>query len=344
MVTGRARFIADVNFPHQLCMRVVRSTHAHGIIRSVDATSALAMPGVVEVWTTADVSDVPPIYPRSGQFKNLWPYCQSILAKDRVRYIGDPVAVVFAEDAGLAEDAAERVVIDFEELPPLVSATAQPAEFAPGRTTEAAVVQQGYGDVEAAFRDAHTIVELELTTGRHASVPMETRGAIGRYEADRDILELHGAAKVPHRNREQLADMLGRAPSSVHLHEYHVGGGFGGRGEIYPEDVLVMVATLRLGRPVKWIEDRLEHMMCSNQSRQQHHIIRAAANSEGRLLAIDDEFFTDQGAYIRTHETRVSDLTCALLPGPYRVPAYNIVGHVRLTNKTPAATYRSPWI
>ena len=178
--------------------------------------------------------------------------------------------------------------------------------------------------------------------GRHSGVPLETRGAIGRYDASRDILELHGAAKVPHRNRDLLAHMLRRSPSSIHVHEAHVGGGFGIRGEIYPEDVLVCVAAMRLGRPVKWIEDRREHLVCANHSRQQRHKIRAALDAEGRILALDDEFWHDQGAYVRTHAIRVPMMICGILPGPYRVPAYRSLGHFRLTNKTPAATYRAP--
>ena len=191
-------------------------------------------------------------------------------------------------------------------------------------------------------RAAHAVVELDLAIGRHSGVPMETRGAIARYDAARDMLEMHGAAKVPHWNRDNIARMLRRAPSTVHLFEGHVGGGFGIRGELYPEDVLVCVAALRLGRPVKWIEDRREHLIAANHSRQQHHRVRAAVDAQGRILGIDDEFFHDQGGYVRTHAATVPDLAAAMLPGPYRVPNYRAVGHVRLTNKTPGGTYRAP--
>jgi CO/xanthine dehydrogenase Mo-binding subunit len=215
-------------------------------------------------------------------------------------------------------------------------------EFERGLTTEAGVVQKKYGDIDAAFRDAHSIVALDLVIGRHSGVPMETRGAIARHDVARDVLEMHGAAKVPHWNRDQIARMLGRSPSTVHLYEGHVGGGFGIRGELYPEDVLVCAAALRLGRPIKWIEDRREHLMAANHSRQQRHHIRAAIDADGRILGIDDEFFHDQGAYVRTHAATVPDLTAAMLPGPYRVPAYRAVGRIRLTNKTPGGTYRAP--
>ncbi len=128
----------------------------------------------------------------------------------------------------------------------------------------------------------------------------------------------------------------------MHLIGGHVGGGFGIRGELYPEDVLVCVAALRLGRPVKWIEDRREHLIAANHSRQQRHQVRAAVDADGHILAIDNEFFHDQGGYVRTHAATVPDLAAAMLPGPYRVPAYRARGHVRLTNKTPGGTYRAP--
>jgi aerobic carbon-monoxide dehydrogenase large subunit len=342
LVIGRGRFAGDISFPHQLHMRVVRSNHAHGKILSIDVGAARALPGVLAAWTAAEIADIPPVDFREGRIEKLEPYRQPVLATDRVRYVGEPVAAVFAQDAYVAEDAADLVTMEIEELPVLLSADEEPAEFSPGRSSEAALLHQGYGDVDAAMRAAHTVVELELAIGRHTGVPLETRGAIGRYDAARDILELHGAAKVPHRNRDLLARMLERSPSSIHVSESHVGGGFGIRGELYPEDVLVCVAAMRLGRPVKWIEDRREHLIAANHSRQQLHKIRAAVDAEGRILAIDDEFFHDQGAYVRTHATRVATMTCGILPGPYRVPAYRSTGHFRLTNKTPAATYRSP--
>ena len=342
LVRGRGRFIGDVNFAHQLHMRVVRSPVAHGRLLGVNADEALKQRGVHAVWSAKDVADIGPIDYREGRIEKLEPYRQPILARDFVRYVGEPVAVVFAQDAYVAEDAADLVVLDIAELPPIVHADAPPGEFAPGLSTAAAIVQQGFGDVAAAFAKAHAVVELDLTIGRHAGVPLETRGAIGRYDAARDVLELHGAAKVPHKNRESLARMLGRSTTTMHLFEYHVGGGFGIRGEIYPEDILVLVAAQRLGRPVKWIEDRREHLMTANQSRQQRHMVKAAVDREGRLLALRNEFFHDQGGYPRTHAMRVAETTCGILPGPYKVEAYSAVGHYRLTNKTPAATYRAP--
>lgn len=342
LLRGQGRFAADINFPNQLHMRVVRSTYAHGRIVSVDLAPALAIPGVVAAWSFKDVADIPPIDFRLTRLEQLAAYRQTILAKDKVRYVGDPVAVVFAEDSYLAEDAAEHVEVEIEELPVILHADGEVGEFRDGLPTETALIEKTYGDVDAAFARAHAIVELTLSIGRHSGVPLETRGAIGRYIAETDMLEMYGAAKVPHWNRDQLAKMFGRTAANTNLFEGHVGGGFGVRGELYPEDVLVCLAALRLGRPVKWIEDRRENLIATNHSRQQTHHIRAAIDQTGNILAIDDEFFHDQGGYMRTHAATVPDLAAAMLPGPYRIPAYRARGHIRLTNKTPGGTYRAP--
>ncbi|MGB7258649.1 MAG: molybdopterin cofactor-binding domain-containing protein, partial [Pseudolabrys sp.] len=252
------------------------------------------------------------------------------------------LAVVFAQDQYAAEDAAELVEVATEQRRPLLDAAEEPGFYDHERRTEPGIVRKGYGDIDAAFRNAHAIVSLELSVGRHSGVPIETRGAIARYDEERDILEMHGAAKVPHWNRDQLAQLLGRKRESVQLYEGHVGGGFGIRGELYPEDVLACAAALKFRKPVKWIEDRREHLIAANHSRQQLHRIRAAIDSQGHILGIEDEFFHDNGAYMRTHAATVPDLAAAMLPGPYRVPAYRATGYIRLTNKTPCGTYRAP--
>ena len=346
LLLGQGRFAADVILERQVAMRVVRSPVAFGRLLSVDIDDALALPGVVAVWTAADVADLPPIDFRMTRVDGLEPYRQYVLARDFVRYVGEPVAVVFAEDSYIAEDAADLVFCDIDDLAPTLDPRGAPSLFAPGVSpelfNEPAVVVKSYGDLDAAFAAAHAIVALELTVGRHTGVPMETRGAIAVHDAATDTLTMYGAAKVVHYNRDAIARMLGRAPERLQLSEGHTGGGFGVRGELYPEDVLVCAAAQRLGRPVKWIEDRREHLIACNHSRDQIHTLRAAVDAEGFILGLEDHFITDQGAYIRTHGVTVSDLAAALLPGPYFIPAYRVEGHVRLTNKTPAGTYRAP--
>src|SRR5271154_1334221 len=156
LLTGRGRFAADISFAQQLHMRIVRSNFAHGRLRSIDADAALAMPGVHAVWTGADVADIPPIDFRLTRIEGLEPYRQPILAQDRVRYVGEPVAVVFSADPYSAEDAADLVTVEVEELPELLAADAPPGEFAAGYSTEAAIVRKGFGDVAAAFAASHT--------------------------------------------------------------------------------------------------------------------------------------------------------------------------------------------
>src|SRR5437868_2088017 len=342
LLTGSGRFAADITVPDMLYMRIVRSPVAFGRLAGLRIAEALAHPGAVAVWTAEDVADIPPIGFRMTLVPGLEPYRQPILADGHVRFVGEPVAAVFAADPYTAEDIADLVAPEIEPSAPWLDPAASPREFAPGRSTEAAVITKAYGDLDGAFAEANAVVTLELITGRHSGVPLETRGAIAVPETASGILRLYGAAKVPHYNRQALAAMLGLPLDRIHLHEGHVGGGFGIRGELYPEDVLTCAAAMRLGRPIKWIEDRYEHLVAANQSRGQVHRVRAAVDARGFILGLDDEFWFDQGAYIRTHGVTVPDLTAAMLPGPYVIPAYRSVGHVRLTNKTPCGTYRAP--
>ena len=342
LIRGQGLFASDVSFPRQLAMRLVRSSVAHGILRTVDVTAALASPGVVAVWTANDIADIAPIPLRAARPHGLEPYRQPILARDRVRYVGEPIAVIFAEDAYLAEDAEGLVAVEIASLPAVLEASAEATAFVEGLTTEPTVIRKEYGEVDAAFRDAAATVELELAIGRHAAVPMETRGIVARHVPATDVLELYGSSDKQHLKREELARLLNRPLPGVHLYDGHVGGGFGMRGELYSEDVLACLGALRLNRPIKWIEDRRENLLATPHSRQQLHRVRAAVDSQGRLLAMEDVFFHDQGAYVRTHGLRTADLAASMVPGPYHLPAFRVIGHIRLTNKTPVCAYRSP--
>jgi CO/xanthine dehydrogenase Mo-binding subunit len=171
---------------------------------------------------------------------------------------------------------------------------------------------------------------------------MEGRGVVAHYNNADRVLTVWSSTQMPHLVRTYISEELGLPESRIRVVAPDVGGGFGIRGEMYPEDVLVCAAALKFKRPIKWIEDRREHLIAANHSRQQRHKIRAAIDGNGRILGIDDEFFHDNGAYMRTHAATVPDLAAAMLPGPYRIPAYRARAHIRLTNKTPCGTYRSP--
>src|SRR5580704_5712494 len=204
LLTGNGRFAADFSLPDMLYMRVVRSPVAFGRLTDLRISEALAHPGTVAVWTAEDVADIPPIGFRMTSVPGLEPYRQLVFANGYVRYVGEPIAAVFAGDPYTAEDIADLVAPEIEPLAPCLDPTAPPSEFAPGRTTEAAVITKAYGDLDAAFARAYAVVALELIVGRHSGVPLETRGAIAVPEAASGILRLYGAAKVPHYNRQAL--------------------------------------------------------------------------------------------------------------------------------------------
>ena len=210
-------------------MRVVRSPVASGRIVATDLADARQAEGVVAVWDADDVREIPPIEYRQVLLPELTPYRQPILASGFVRYVGEPVALVIATDAYLAEDAADLVFVDLEDLPAVLDPRS-PGVIPPDLPSHAATVSKEYGDLDAAFDTADVVVEIEVGIGRHTGVPLETRGALGWHDAATGVLHVSGAAKLPHYNRDAIARMLGLPPSKVHLHEGHVGGGFGVRG------------------------------------------------------------------------------------------------------------------
>lgn len=302
------------------------------------------MSGVLGVWTAADLiadlGSMPFIQPRVSFDDAVIPYLQPVLALDRVRYVGEPVALIVATDRYVAEDAAELVFVDVETTTACVDTVASSSGeplFPEGN--EITILRAGFGD-PSAFSEAPVVIETDIRIGRHSGVPMETRGMVVEYDAG--SLIVHGATKVPHSNRSQLASHLGISPDLIRMKETSVGGGFGVRGEFYPEDLLVAWAALRSKRPIAWIEDRREHFLATNQSREQFHRATIVGDEGGRILGLRSEFWNDMGAYVRTHGIRVPDLTLSMFPGPYDIPAYEGIAHCVVTNKTPTATYRAP--
>jgi len=335
LLRGRGRFGDDISAPGQLWARIVRSPSAHGRIRQLDVADAARAPGVTAVVTARDLPAglvIPVRLAIAGT--DLGEFLQPVLARDTVRYVGEPLAVVVGEDPYACEDAAELVTADIADEPPVLDATSS------GDT--AAELTRGYGDTDAAFAAAAHVVRIELAIGRHSGVPLEPRCLLAVPGPDRGELAIFGMTKVPVWNRDLLAGMLGMDETLIRVHAIDAGGGFGVRGEFYPEDFLIPWLAITTGRPVKWAEDRAEHLMAVNHSRQQQHRIAAAFDADGRILALTDDIIHDNGAYCRTHGVAVPELTAAMLPGPYRVPAYRGRVRVVLTNKTPCGTYRAP--
>jgi aerobic carbon-monoxide dehydrogenase large subunit len=348
LLTGRASFVDDVRRPDMVHATILRSPHAHARIAGIEPAAALAMDGVLGVLTANDLPGGGPeipmrMFPQPGMER----FLQRPLAAEVVRYSGEPVAVVLAASRYLAEDAAEQIEVDYEPLRPVLdhrvaAQDASPAIHARAGSNVAARFVVENGNLEAAFAEADLVIERLIRCHRHAAVPLETRGIVAELDLALDELTVWGAAKIPHINRRILARMLGRTEESIRFVELSVGGGFGARGEFYPEDFLIPWCAIALGRPVAWTEDREEHLRSTNHSREQTHSIALALRADGTFLGLRDDLINDTGAYVRTHATVVPSMTAAMLPGPYRWNAYRCaVCHV-VTNKTPAGTYRAP--
>ena len=334
---GVGAFIDDLKRPASLFAAIVRSQHAHARIVKIDSDAAQRVVGFVRCVTAADIGEMIPIPVRIGANPSLTPYLQRPLASDIVRYVGEPIAIVLAETRLGAEDAGDLVEIDYEPL--TVIADAKAAEAA-GKIV--ARWDVALGDVDASFASADLVVRERFTVGRQTAVPMEPRGLLAEFDPGRRILTMWGPTKVPYFNRGVLSAMLRLPEAQIHFIEPDVGGGFGARGEFYPEDFLLPFAAIATGRPVKWIETRREHFLSINHSRGQEWEVAIAARKDGTLLGIDAAVRQDMGAYVRTHGTVVPALSAAHLTGPYIVPNYRCAITCVQTNRTPTATMRGP--
>ena len=347
MLAGRGSYVDDIRPPGMLHAAIVRSSHAHADLRRIDAARVRALPGVTFVATAADLGPVRPIPVRLGPRPGQEPFLQYPLAHHRVRYVGEPVALIVAADRYMAEDAADLIEIHYDPLPPLCDTDQALAPEAivlhdGGATNLAEMLVMGMGQPDGALAGAAVRIRHRFHIQRHSGVPLETRGLVASYDAGSGHLTVWGPTKVPHFNRQVLSDLLTLPADRIRFVEPDVGGGFGVRGEFYPEDFLIPWAAIRLRRPVKWIEDRREHLMAANHSRQQVHEVELGATNDGRVVALVDRICVDMGAYLRTHGVTVPELTAALLPGPYRIPHYRAEVSCVLTNKTPTGTYRAP--
>lgn len=347
LLTGRGCYVDDFPAPDALHAVVVRSQFAHGRLGRIDRAKACALPGVAAVLTADDIDGPVPCIPfRNPSIEQALPFRQPVIARGKVRHVGEPIAVVLAETRAIAEDAADLVVPEIEPLPPVAGTDAGRRNasclFEAQGTNTAISYVAARGDADAAFAGAAYRRREGFSIQRHSASPMETRGLVASWDPARCHLEVHGAAKVPFFNRGVLAGMLGLADDQVDLMELDVGGAFGVRGEFYPEDFLVPFAARRLGRTVRWQEDRHEHMKAANHSRELTFDIEIACNGEGKILGLRGRVTCDQGAYVGTTGGILASRAAQFLPGPYDIPALSLEVEGILTNKTPAGSYRGP--
>lgn len=349
LVRGEGTFIADYKRPGMVHAFVVRSPLAHARFGTIDRRAAIAAPGVVDVITAEDLPERGrPIPTRQFADEGSNRFLQRPLADGVVRYSGEPVAVVIADTRYRAEDAAELLSIDYEPLDVVLDGDEAVAPGAPLLQPDAGTNVAGHlvvetGAIDEAFAGADLVIKETFSVQRHAAVPLETRGLLAEYEPKSESLTVWGAAKIPHVNRAILTRLLGWSDESkVRMVELHVGGGFGARGEFYPEDYLIPFAAMRTGKPVMWVEDREENLRATNHSREQSHRVEIALKSDGTFLGLKDTLINNTGAYVRTHGMTVPGLSVSMLPGPYRWPAYRGEFRSVVTNKTPGGTYRSP--
>ncbi|MCZ6563824.1 MAG: xanthine dehydrogenase family protein molybdopterin-binding subunit, partial [Deltaproteobacteria bacterium] len=347
LLRGVGRFVGDIRRVGMLHAAILRSPCAHARILKVDTEAATKMAGVVAVLTFADMAGVKQIPMRMGKVEGLERSLQYPLARDKVRYVGEPVAVVVAESRYLAEDTLELIDVQYELLDAVTDPweAMQPGtpilhESVPDNIAAHFVVD--VGDIDRAMAEADEIIEEEFSVQRHAAVPLETRGLVAEFDEGRGVLSVWGPTKVIHTNRMILSELLDMPESCIHLIEPDVGGGFGARGEFYPEDFAIPFVAKHLKQPVCWIEDRSENLKATNHSREQGHYLKVAVKRDGTILGVEDRLYFNMGAYTRTHGAVPAISGSAMLRGPYKIANYRADVFCILTNKTPAGTYRSP--
>jgi carbon-monoxide dehydrogenase large subunit len=327
---------------------VLRSRHAHARLASVDVARALAAPGVRAVLTAADVPAAAVIPHRVPAPPGTERYLQPAIARGVVRYVGEPIALVVADDRYLAEDALALIDAVYEPLPAAGSvaqalAAGAPRLFPATESNNVAVIQMRVGDADAALAGARLVLGERFSHPRQTGAALETRGLLAVPPDPRGgELHLIGSTKCIHINRTILAPIFGIPPGALRLTEVDVGGGFGVRGELYPEDILVPLAAMKLGCPVRWIESRRESLMSTNHARDAEYAVEIGFDADGRILGLRTVIRADIGAYVRTAALVPSEFGAALLPGPYRVPNYACDLWSVVTNKTPVGTLRSP--
>jgi CO/xanthine dehydrogenase Mo-binding subunit len=338
-VWGGGRFTEDLAGSDALHLVVVRSDLPHALITGIDVSEALQRPGVVQVLTADDLEPLPRIPIRVGPTPRLESRLQPVLAEERVRYVGEPIAALLADSAAAAVDAAEAIRIDLFPLDPVDTSTG-PALWEEDADNMLVEVEARYGPMEEVMAAADHVHDFVFDTSRRTGLPIETRQLMAEWVDDE--LHLWGPTKFLRFTCRTLAGMLDIAPERVAPHRVDVGGMFGVRGEVYPEDYLIAWAARASGRMVRWHERRREHLLSINHSGEQHHRLRVAFDDSGVLRGLADQVILDMGAYPRPIGSRIPHIIVETLPGPYRWEAVDFRCRGIATTKTPTGTIRGP--
>ena len=348
ILTGSGTYVDDIKLPGMLHAAFLRSPYAHARITSIDTTEAKALPGVVAVYTGAEVQALlAPGAPSPGFFGPA-PWKFTVVASDKVRLVGDPVAIVVAESRYVAEDALELIEVDYDELPSVATAdqaldpTSPPIFEDLGSNVIAAPTKKIHGDVDGAFAKADRIVRAKLRQHRHQNVPMECRGLVASYDPDAGTLLIHGSNQGVGIAKMTMVGQLGLTPDKVRVICKDIGGSFGLKIGASREDIAVCAASKALGRPVKWIEDRNEHLSASGHAREESMDVEAAVTNEGDILGLKVKMVVDTGAYPGMGGM-IGGMVEGMLPGPYRLGALEFEFVAAVTNKATYVAYRGPW-
>ncbi len=346
LLTGNGAYVDDLKLPGMVHAGVIRSPHAHACIISIDSAEALAFPGVLAVYTASDLGpEVSSVTSRTDAgADDLRPVDHPILATEKVCYVGQAVAVVVAEDPYTLGDAMKLVQVEYAPLTavmdPVLASTPESPLLHPEIGTNVAMrVTRGGGDVEGAFERAHVTVSQRYDVQRLAPAPMEPRGAVAEYEPRRNMVTLRDSTQNPHGAKRNLVKALNRTEDSVRVVTPDVGGGFGEKGQFFPEEVAIPYIATLIGRPVKWIEDRQENTLCFH-GRGYVVDVDAAADAQGKILAMRVRLYADLGGFFLNSTATIPVLTSHRLTGPYHIPAMHLELLGVVTNKPPTGPYR----
>ena len=347
LLTGRGRYVGDVELPRLLHVAFVRSLHAHARVRAIDAATAAAQPGIVAVVTGRDPAFTGLCIRARSALPGYAETAQPVLAWPVARFAGEALAAIVGADRYSVEDAAGLVTVDYEPLDAAVDVLRATHDHAPRVHEEAPgnaylVRRFQAGDVDRALEIATVVVERSFRTNRHCAAPLEGRAGLAEWSAAEEKLTLWSATQVPHLVRHLLGEILALPENRIRVVAPDVGGGFGVKTMLYPEDVALCVLAMRLGRPVKWVEQRREGLQASAHARDHHYHSKAGFDAEGRLLALDVRALCNAGAYSVTPWTAGIEALMAggLLTGPYRLANYRCEVTAVATHTTPAGPYR----